>query len=254
MTTKKVERRIKIKYRIRKSVFGTAERPRMSVFRSNKQIYVQVINDLEGKTLASASSLGLEAMPKIEQAAKVGELIAAKAKEAGVESVVFDRNGYLYHGRVKSLADAARVNSDVELKDRLVAINRVTKVTKGGRTFTFAAIVVVGDGNGVIGWGLGKAGEVTAAIAKGVESAKKNLVKVPVLKGTIPHEMEARFGGAQVFLKPAAAGTGLVAGGAMRAVLESAGIKDVLAKSKGSSNPHNLVKATIAALEQMRGG
>ena len=131
-----------------------------------------------------------------------------------------------------------RVNSDVELKDRLVAINRVTKVTKGGRTFTFAAIVVVGDGNGVIGWGLGKAGEVTAAIAKGVESAKKNLVKVPVLKGTIPHEMEARFGGAQVFLKPAAAGTGLVAGGAMRAVLES--------------DPHNLVKATIEALSQMR--
>ena len=108
MTTKKIERRIKIKYRFRKSVFGTAERPRMSVFRSNKQIYVQVINDLEGKTLASASSAGLEAMPKIEQAAKVGEMIAAKAKEAGVESVVFDRNGYLYHGRVKSLADAAR--------------------------------------------------------------------------------------------------------------------------------------------------
>ena len=148
-----------------------------------------------------------------------------------------------------------KVNSDVELKDRLVAINRVTKVTKGGRTFTFAAIVVVGDGNGIIGWGLGKAGEVTAAIAKGVEAAKKNLVKVPVLKGTIPHEMEARFGGAQVFLKPAAAGTGLVAGGAMRAVLESVGVKDVLAKSKGSSNssnPHNLVKATILALSEMR--
>ena len=136
-----------------------------------------------------------------------------------------------------------KVNSDVELKDRLVAINRVTKVTKGGRTFTFAAIVVVGDGNGIIGWGLGKAGEVTAAIAKGVEAAKKNLVKVPVLKGTIPHEMEARFG---------AAGTGLVAGGAMRAVLESVGVKDVLAKSKGSSNPHNLVKATILALSEMR--
>ena len=108
MTTKKVERRIKIKYRIRKSVSGTAERPRMSVFRSNKQIYVQVINDIEGKTLAAASSLGLEAMPKIEQAAKVGEMIAAKAQEAGVSAVVFDRNGYLYHGRVKSLADAAR--------------------------------------------------------------------------------------------------------------------------------------------------
>ena len=143
-----------------------------------------------------------------------------------------------------------KINSDVELKDRLVAINRVTKVTKGGRTFTFAAIVVVGDGNGVIGWGLGKAGEVTAAIAKGVEAAKKNLVKVPVLKGTIPHEMEVAFGGARVFLKPAAPGTGMVAGGAMRAVLESAGVTDVLAKSKGSSNPHNLVKATIKALSE----
>ena len=145
-----------------------------------------------------------------------------------------------------------RINSDIELKDRLVAINRVTKVTKGGRTFTFAAIVVVGDGNGVIGWGLGKAGEVTAAIAKGTESAKKNLVKVPVIKGTIPHEMEVSFDGAKVLLKPAAAGTGLKAGGAMRAVLESVGVKDVIAKSKGSSNPHNLVKATIAALSQMR--
>ena len=142
--------------------------------------------------------------------------------------------------------------NDVDLKDRLVAINRVTKVTKGGRTFTFAAIVVVGDGKGVIGYGLGKAGEVTAAIAKGVEAAKKNRVEVPVLKGTIPHEVEARFGGAQVFMRPAAAGTGLVAGGAMRAVLDSVGVKDILAKSKGSSNPHNLVKATIAALSELR--
>ena len=145
-----------------------------------------------------------------------------------------------------------RISSDVELKDRLVAINRVTKVTKGGRTFTFAAIVVVGNGDGIIGWGLGKAGEVTAAIAKGVESAKKNLVKVPVIKGTIPHDVEARFGGAQVFMKPASAGTGLVAGGAMRAVLESVGVTDLLSKSKGSSNPHNLVKATIAALSELR--
>ena len=128
----------------------------------------------------------------------------------------------------------------------------MTKVTKGGRTFTFAAIVVVGDGNGVIGYGLGKAGEVQAAIAKGVESAKKNLIKVPVIKGTVPHEQAARFGGAEVLVLPASEGTGVVAGGAMRAVFESAGIKDVLAKSKGSSNPHNLVKATFAALSQMR--
>ena len=145
-----------------------------------------------------------------------------------------------------------KVNSDVELKDRLVAINRVTKVTKGGRTFTFAAIVVVGDGKGIIGYGLGKAGEVTAAIAKGVEAAKKNLVQVPVVNGTVPHEQAAKFGGAEVLIMPASTGTGVVAGGAMRAVLESVGVKDCLAKSKGSSNPHNLVKATIAALSEMR--
>lgn len=149
------------------------------------------------------------------------------------------------------MANRINVNSE-ELKDRLVAINRVTKVTKGGRTFSFSAIVVVGNGNGVIGYGLGKAGEVTAAIAKGVEAAKKNLCKVPVLKGTIPHEQSAHFGGAEVILLPASEGTGVVAGGAMRAVLESVGIKDVLAKSKGSSNPHNLVKATILALTQIR--
>jgi small subunit ribosomal protein S5 len=142
--------------------------------------------------------------------------------------------------------------NDLELKDRLVAINRVTKVTKGGRTFSFAAIVIVGNEDGIVGWGLGKAGEVTAAIAKGVEAAKKNLIKVPVYKGTIPHEQLAKFGGAQVFIKPATHGTGVKAGGAMRAVLESVGITDVLAKSKGSSNPHNLVKATIAALSELR--
>ena len=149
------------------------------------------------------------------------------------------------NNRVKS-------TNDLELKDRLVAINRVTKVTKGGRAFSFAAIVVVGTEDGVIGWGLGKANEVTAAIAKGVETAKKNLIKVPVHKGTIPHEVSAKFGGSRIFLKPASEGTGVKAGGAMRAVLESVGITDVLAKSKGSSNPHNLVKATIAALDELR--
>lgn len=141
--------------------------------------------------------------------------------------------------------------SDLELKDRLVAIQRVTKVTKGGRHFSFAAIVVVGNENGVVGYGLGKANEVITAIAKGVEDAKKNLVKVPVLNGTIPHEQVSKFGGARVFMKPAAPGTGVKAGGAMRAVFESVGIKNVLAKSKGSSNPHNLVKATVAALTEL---
>lgn len=149
------------------------------------------------------------------------------------------------NNRVKS-------TNDLELKDRLVAINRVTKVTKGGRAFSFAAIVVVGNEDGIVGWGLGKANEVTAAIAKGVESAKKNLIRVPVHKGTIPHEQESKFGGSRVLMRPASTGTGVKAGGAMRAVFESVGITDVLAKSKGSSNPHNLVKATIAALGEMR--
>lgn len=149
------------------------------------------------------------------------------------------------NNRVKS-------TNDIELKDRLVAINRVTKVTKGGRAFSFSAIVVVGNENGIVGWGLGKANEVTAAIAKGVEAAKKNLIRVPVHKGTIPHEQAAKFGGSRVILKPASQGTGVKAGGAMRAVLESVGITDVLAKSKGSSNPHNLVKATFGALDEMR--
>jgi small subunit ribosomal protein S5 len=142
--------------------------------------------------------------------------------------------------------------TDLELKDRLVSIQRVTKVTKGGRTFSFSAIVVVGNENGIVGYGLGKANEVTTAISKGVEDAKKNLLKVPIFNGTIPHEQYAKYGGANVFIKPASSGTGVKAGGAMRAVLESVGIKDVLAKSKGSSNPHNLVKATFKALLELR--
>ncbi len=142
--------------------------------------------------------------------------------------------------------------SEIELKEKLVNLNRVAKVTKGGRTFSFAAIVVVGDGQGTVGHGLGKARDVSECIAKAVDDAKKNLVKVPIYKGTIPHEQKGKYGAGKVLLKPAADGTGVIAGGAMRAVLESAGVQNVLAKSQGSSNPHNVVKATVDALSKLR--
>jgi small subunit ribosomal protein S5 len=142
--------------------------------------------------------------------------------------------------------------SGLELVDRLVGVQRVTKVTKGGRAFGFSAIVVVGDGNGVVGHGLGKSKDVASAIAKAIEDAKKNLVRIPILDGTLPHEQKGKFGGAKVFIKPASNGTGVIAGGAVRAVLEAVGIHDVLSKSQGSSNPHNVVKATFDALLQLR--
>ena len=145
-----------------------------------------------------------------------------------------------------------KISGDIELKDRLVGVQRVVKVTKGGRAFGFSAIVVVGDEKSVVGIGLGKSKDVATAIQKAIEAAKKNLVRVPIYKGTIPHEQFAKFSGSQVLIKPASHGTGVKAGGAMRAVLESAGVKDVLAKSKGSSNPHNLVKATLKALLELR--
>jgi small subunit ribosomal protein S5 len=141
---------------------------------------------------------------------------------------------------------------DLELKDKVVAINRVVKTTKGGRAFSFSALVVVGNENGVVGHGLGKAKEVQEAITKGIEDAKKNLIKVPVMHGTIPHDQWAKEGAAKVLIKPAAHGTGVIAGGSMRAVLESAGVTDVLAKSLGSANPHNVVKATFKALALLR--
>ena len=142
--------------------------------------------------------------------------------------------------------------SESDLKEKLVNLNRVAKVTKGGRTFSFSAIVVVGDGEGTVGHGLGKARDVSESISKAVDDAKKNLVKVPIIKGTIPHEQKGKYGAGKVFIKPASDGTGVIAGGAMRAVLESAGVQNVLAKSQGSSNPHNVVKATIDALSKLR--
>ena len=151
------------------------------------------------------------------------------------------------------MADLQRVKaSEIELAEKVVRIRRVAKVTKGGRTFSFSAVVVVGDGNGIVGHGLGKAREVTEAIAKGIDDAKKNLIKVPIFNGTIPHEQYGKYGAGKVILKPASEGTGVIAGGAMRAVLESAGVTDVLAKSQGSSNPHNVVKATVDALVHLR--
>ena len=155
-------------------------------------------------------------------------------------------------GRKSNNKDRAKNAPESDLKEKLVNLNRVAKVTKGGRTFSFAAVVVVGDGKGKVGHGLGKARDVSEAISKAVDDAKKSLITFPLFKGTIPHEQLGKFGAGKVLIKPASEGTGVIAGGAMRAVLEIAGVHNVLAKSQGSSNPHNVIKATIDTLSKLR--
>jgi small subunit ribosomal protein S5 len=150
----------------------------------------------------------------------------------------------------KNVQKVAQV--ETEFKEKMVSLNRVAKVTKGGRTFSFAAIVVVGDGKGTVGQGLGKAREVSEAISKAAEDAKKNLIKVSIINGGLPHETNGKYGAGKVLLRPASDGTGVIAGGAMRAVLDMVGVHNVLAKSMGSSNPHNVVKATLDALSKLR--
>ena len=152
----------------------------------------------------------------------------------------------------KSRKQEEQAPVESRFKEKMVALNRVAKVTKGGRTFSFAAIMVIGDGNGTVGHGLGKARDVQEAVAKAVKDAEKNLVTIPIHNGTIPHEVLGKYGAGKVLMKPASDGTGVIAGGAMRAVLEIVGIHNILGKSQGSSNPHNVIKATINALQQLR--
>ena len=274
----KKDRRERIRLRQRKRIHGTAERPRLAVFRSVAHIYAQVIDDMAGRTVASAASTEPALKTVFSGTVRGGNLRGRRGDRPGHrraaegkghhprrvrprrQSVSRPRAGGGRRGP-QSRAGVLRTNdawlhsrekidaSELELKDTVVTISRVTKVVKGGKNLSFSALVVIGDGHGVVGFGIGKAKEVPSAIKKAIEAAKKALVRVPMAGTTIPHPVLGRFGAGSVLLKPAPDGTGIIAGGAVRAVVESAGINNVLTKSLGSANPHNVVRATFAALE-----
>ena len=259
------EARLRRHRRVRGKIRGTAERPRLAVYRSNRGIFAQLVDDDTGKTLVSASLDRAQGFKgdKTGQAHEVGKTLAAAAKKAGIETrrlrprrlpVPRTREGSrrgCARGRTELLM-AVDIAETRELKERVVEINRVAKVVKGGRRFSFTALVVIGDEVDRVGVGYGKAREVPLAISKAVDDAKKNLFTVPKHGQTITHEVLGRFGAARVLLRPASPGTGVIAGGGVRAVLELGGIRDVLAKSLGTTNPINMLKAAEAALRDLR--